>query len=202
MTRAKNYGLPTEAAFPYKASNFGTSASFPTSSGICSASTVYKLPNDTTISTYSMATATQLKTLLTTAPLAVHIDADDGFMYYSSGVYTCAKTTILNTDLNHAVELIGYDSSGNYIIKNSWATTWGVNGYGTVAAGVACGIPNLVYQYVSAYVYNGTNNNTTNNTTNNSTNGSNTTNNTKKLFGSHMTFAIIYVLGLISLIFV
>jgi hypothetical protein len=35
---------------------------------------------------------------------------------------------------NHAVALVGYDDSqGHWIIKNSWGTGWGSNGYGTVA---------------------------------------------------------------------
>jgi C1A family cysteine protease len=47
-------------------------------------------------------------------------------MYYSSGVYTgCPSNDLSQYYLNHAVILIGYDSSGNWIIKNQWGTGWG-----------------------------------------------------------------------------
>ena len=33
--------------------------------------------------------------------------------------------------VNHAIQIVGYNLTGNYyIIKNSWGTSWGVNGYG------------------------------------------------------------------------
>lgn len=101
-----------------------------------------------TVQFYYMTSNTQLQTLLMASPLAVHINADSGFMVYSSGVYTCANTIITTSDLNHAVELIGYDASGNWIIKNSWDTTWGEVGYATISSnGPGCGIPQFVYQF-------------------------------------------------------
>lgn len=38
-------------------------------------------------------------------------------------------------DINHYVQVIGYDSNGNYIIKNSWGIYWGDNGYATIEYG-------------------------------------------------------------------
>jgi C1A family cysteine protease len=49
-----------------------------------------------------------------------------GFSAYTGGVYTgCPDFATSVGSLNHAVLLIGYDTSGNYIIKNSWGTSWG-----------------------------------------------------------------------------
>lgn len=67
--------------------------------------------------------------------------ADSEFTKYKSGVFNCS---VNNTDatnyINHAVLLIGYDESGNYIIKNSWDTTWGENGFATINKNADCGI--------------------------------------------------------------
>jgi hypothetical protein len=48
------------------------------------------------------------------------------------------------TSLNHAVVIVGYNPTGNYwLVRNSWGTQWGANGYFYVAFGEnACGIAN------------------------------------------------------------
>ncbi|KAG5668407.1 hypothetical protein PVAND_016347 [Polypedilum vanderplanki] len=64
-------------------------------------------------------------------PVGVAIDAADSFMNYESGVYNnpkCSKRA------NHAVLLVGYgrDEKLNmdyWLVKNSWGTSWGENGY-------------------------------------------------------------------------
>lgn len=67
----------------------------------------------------------QLQDLVSYAPIAVAMFVDAGFQSYSSGIYTgCPSFNSSVAGLNHAVLLIGYDSSGNYIIKNSWGTGW------------------------------------------------------------------------------
>ena len=77
-------------------------------------------------------------------PISVGIDAGPrSFQHYKSGVYydrSCKKI-----GLNHSVLLVGYGSGENgdyYIIKNSWGTKWGDNGYMKMARNKqnACGI--------------------------------------------------------------
>ncbi|KAJ5076057.1 cathepsin l [Anaeramoeba ignava] len=69
--------------------------------------------------------------LQTNGPISVSIDASgDGFKQYSSGVYTGDDCT--KTKLDHAVLVVGYnvDTHPSYwIVKNSWGTSWGLNGY-------------------------------------------------------------------------
>ena len=73
----------------------------------------------------------QLKAALTKGPVAVTIDADSAlFRDYESGIIdspACGET------LGHAVLAIGYgkdNEKGDFvIIKNSWGTSWGENGY-------------------------------------------------------------------------
>ena len=61
--------------------------------------------------------------------LTVAMDAND-FQFYSSGVYsqsTCTQT------VNHGMAIVGYgthtDGQAYWLIKNSWGTGWGMNGY-------------------------------------------------------------------------
>jgi KDEL-tailed cysteine endopeptidase len=84
-------------------------------------------------------------------PVSVGIDASDpSFQTYASGVYnTCG------TSLDHAVLIVGYGSTSAgvdyWIVKNSWGTSWGENGYVlierdmTSSAGV-CGINGMPQQ--------------------------------------------------------
>ena len=71
-------------------------------------------------------------------------------MQYSSGIFKC-NYTITESELNHAVVIIGYDAAGNYLIKNSWGKGWGNNGFGWVSGASAenCGIHLYAYQISS-----------------------------------------------------
>jgi C1A family cysteine protease len=58
-------------------------------------------------------------------PVSVAIEADQReFQLYKSGVFTGE----CGTSLDHGVLVVGY-STDYYIVKNSWGTTWGDNGY-------------------------------------------------------------------------
>lgn len=79
--------------------------------------------------------------LTETGPLAVALNADP-LMYYSGGIvdaYSCDSTQI-----NHAVTIVGYgseDGQDYWIVKNSWGSGWGEQGYFRIARGSgACGI--------------------------------------------------------------
>lgn len=92
-----------------------------------------------------------MQTLLATSPLTVYFWAPTSFSKYSSGVYSCSRAATVS-DLNHGVQVIGYDSSGNYIIKNSWGTGWGYGGFGYVNGNQNkdCGIHMIVLSYQGA----------------------------------------------------
>ncbi|KAM4549673.1 digestive cysteine proteinase 1 isoform 1-T1 [Fundulus diaphanus] len=71
--------------------------------------------------------------LFKNGPAAVSIDASHrSFVFYSHGVYyepACGNTT---DDLDHAVLAVGYGTLNGepyWLIKNSWSTYWGNDGY-------------------------------------------------------------------------
>ena len=75
----------------------------------------------------------ELTSELISRPQAAAIDASTvDFQFYSSGVFyssTCSSSTV-----NHAVFVVGYGTGDGpdeeyYIVKNSWGTFWGENGY-------------------------------------------------------------------------
>ncbi len=84
-----------------------------------------------------------LDALLSVGPISVAVDASD-FQFYDSGFYESTNCT--STQLDHAITAVGYgathDGRRYYIIKNSWGTDWGEDGYIYFSADIPnmCGI--------------------------------------------------------------
>ena len=64
-------------------------------------------------------------------PVSIGIDATKAsFQLYSSGIYDEPHCNIFMID--HGVGLVGYgkeDDTAYWIVRNSWGTSWGENGY-------------------------------------------------------------------------
>ncbi|KAI4388042.1 hypothetical protein MLD38_000415 [Melastoma candidum] len=126
-----NNGLDTESNYPYQAVQ-----------GICRAQPT----SAATITGYEFVPGDSEDDLLRAVvnqPISVAIDASGSdFVYYQGGVFSGP----CGTDLNHAVTLVGYGTAGDgtdyWLIKNSWGTTWGEEGYMRIQRGVGglCGI--------------------------------------------------------------
>jgi C1A family cysteine protease len=116
----KNNGLTLESTYPYEEKQ-----------GTCK-----KVTNEYTITNYKRVTdgdEDNLKDLLNNyGPIAIGMDASTiSFQLYKKGTIfsddNCKKLV-----LNHCVTLVGYGSNadGDYwIVRNSWGTSWGDNGY-------------------------------------------------------------------------
>ncbi len=83
-------------------------------------------------------------------PVATSMDAADAaFRAYTGGVYEHYDSTMVN----HAVLIVGWDDSlgpgGAWIVKNSWGTDWGMDGYCYVAYGSAK--IGTLSSYISSY---------------------------------------------------
>jgi len=81
-------------------------------------------------------------------PLSVCLNANN-WQDYSSGVMdpnTCGGHGLLDED--HCVQVVGYNQQANpayWIVRNSWNTQWGVQGYIYLTMGSnTCGLANMV----------------------------------------------------------
>ena len=76
----------------------------------------------------------------------VCIDTREDFVYYAGGIYE----PLVGRDLNHAVELVGWNWTGDpdtsyWIIKNSWGTYWGEDGYGKIKWNAGLNYYNMLF---------------------------------------------------------
>jgi cathepsin L len=69
---------------------------------------------------WKMIDLSSLKEGVATAPVSICVDASN-WSLYKSGVFSNCGTT----NLNHAVVLVGYNANDEWIVRNSWGTSWG-----------------------------------------------------------------------------
>jgi len=120
-----NNGLCSEIDYPYISGETKTAETCQKKCSPITASTIISHIDVAPNSDNAMMTA------LTKQPVAVAIEADQkDFQLYKSGVFSKA----CGTNLDHAVLLVGYGPD-YYIMKNSWSSSWGDNGYMYLAKG-------------------------------------------------------------------
>jgi cathepsin H len=82
----------------------------------------------------------------TIGPVSVAYQVVDDFMLYKRGIYSSEKCKAGPSDVNHAVLIVGYGQAPEtgkpyWIVKNSWGSKWGENGYFRIERGKnMCGI--------------------------------------------------------------
>jgi len=125
MTQAMDYiisnnGIDTESSYPYTAQD-GTCTFNAQNVGATLASYVNVNSGD----------ENDLQTKVYTGPTSVAIDAGhSSFQLYQSGVYN--EPACSSSALDHGVLAVGWGASNNvpyWIVKNSWGTGWGQQGY-------------------------------------------------------------------------
>jgi hypothetical protein len=137
MDRAFKYaeanGLCTEAAYPYT----GVGGTCKKANCAVSANSKIVSYTDVTHTENALGAATDLE------PVSVAIEADQaGFQMYSGGVFS----GICGQNLDHGVLVVGYGTDNTqayWKVKNSWGTSWGMNGYILIIRNQdECGIAN------------------------------------------------------------
>lgn len=91
--------------------------------------------------------------LVNHGPLFIGVDAESRrFMFYKSGVLKIDHCPTRRQDMDHAMVIVGHghDSAlqaSYWIIRNSWGTRWGENGYLRLAkdAGNMCGVASMAH---------------------------------------------------------
>ncbi|MGD2090376.1 MAG: C1 family peptidase [Candidatus Aminicenantes bacterium] len=82
---------------------------------------------------YSVAPTNSIKSaIMRYGSVACMVYVDSYFQCYTGGVFNASN----QGDVNHFVTLCGWDDSyGAWILKNTWGTGWGENGYMRIAYG-------------------------------------------------------------------
>jgi len=113
-------GLCSDTSYPYTATD-----------GTCQVSSCSPVAKLRGYQDVQSGNETALLEELQFGPVSIAIEADQqSFQFYSSGVFD----GVCGTNLDHGVLLVGYgtDSTSGldyWIVKNSWGTSWGEDGY-------------------------------------------------------------------------
>jgi KDEL-tailed cysteine endopeptidase len=118
-------GMCTESAYPYVSGVTKTAGNCQSCSAVDHFSSCSDVkPND----------QISLKGAVAQQPVSIAIEADTKyFQSYSSGVLTSSSC---GTNLDHGVLIVGYGTENGikyWLVKNSWSTSWGDQGYVKIA---------------------------------------------------------------------
>ena len=111
-------GIPDEACWPYAPEERSCSETCPDWR-----TRAFKISTFVNISQVD-----EMKSALTRAPIVAAPDLLSDFFYYKTGIYE----PVSGYNIGHAVCIVGYDTTGPvpyWIVKNSWGTGWGENGF-------------------------------------------------------------------------
>jgi len=133
--RAYNYmesgisGVALEADYPYTSGSTGSKSSF----GCLGDSEPVTSETAKSHVSVEVDNVDQLKAALQLGAVTVGIEADTKyFQTYQSGILSDGAAC--GTQLDHAVTVVGWGSDASagmdyWIVKNSWSSTWGEDGY-------------------------------------------------------------------------
>ena len=116
----QDYGVPDEGCFPYQAADVSCA-------GRCSdwASRVHKIEAWKRVCNNKVNTDNVKSAVYTNGPLTCYMDVYEDFYSYGSGCYEHVAGAYLG---GHMVCIVGWTLDG-WIVKNSWGTGWGEQGY-------------------------------------------------------------------------
>ena len=141
-------GGSMEGAFQWYKSNkteLESDYGYTARNGTCKETSYTGQFNSTGYKTVTANSSSALMASIQTGPTSVAIEADkSAFQMYTGGIL---NSTACGTSLDHGVLAVGYGTENGqayYLVKNSWGSSWGDNGYVKIAnngdgAGI-CGI--------------------------------------------------------------
>jgi len=141
-------GGSMEGAFAWYESNkseLETDYSYTAKNGTCKETSYTGQFNSTGYKTITANSSSALMASIEAGPTSIAIEADKMvFQMYTSGILNSTKC---GTNLDHGVLAVGYGTENGqayYLVKNSWGSSWGDQGYLKIAnngdgAGI-CGI--------------------------------------------------------------
>jgi C1A family cysteine protease len=136
-------GVPDQACMPYTAGAHGDDARC---SAACSdaSSRVMKAKSVLT-PTGGASSVDAVKQALMNGPLLASMTVYEDLMYYTGGVYKHVTGDVAG---GHAVSIVGYsDADQAWIVRNSWGTGWGENGFFRIAWGDPSGVGEETYGF-------------------------------------------------------
>jgi len=140
-------GLATASSYPYTTATYygttGTCQAFTVAGGQVSGYTYATTPC-TTIKCNSQDEATMAKNVASNQPASICVYAES-WQDYTKGILTESDCKNGYDSLDHCVQAVGFSgiagSNGYWIVRNSWNTDWGINGYIYLAYGTnTCGV--------------------------------------------------------------
>jgi len=139
-------GLASEASYPYTSGDgdSGTCLSFSTVGGTTPKSYAYATPTCDG-SCNNQDEDTLATNMAAVGPIGICVNAENWQNYYGGVMSSSSCGSHRAWSLDHCVQLVGFTSidsdSGYWIIKNSWASDWGEDGYIYVSYGSnTCGV--------------------------------------------------------------
>jgi hypothetical protein len=119
------YGVPDEFCWPYEPEN-----------SACSNSCANKTLRDAQIESYGFILGEEAyKTAITFSPIMASMQIYEDFVSYGGGIYQHVWGDYQGM---HSVCIVGYNTEGQtpyWIIKNSWGTDWGEDGFCRIKMG-------------------------------------------------------------------
>ena len=145
-------GLASEEDYPYTSTSgvTGTCTS-PLPAFAATASSKSKwayaqdacMPGSTECTEDTDAIASALKSY---GGISIAIDASS-FFSYTGGVMTADSCSSNPSSLDHAIQIVGYNADAStpyWIVRNSWAESWGEDGFVFMEMGTnTCGLANI-----------------------------------------------------------
>jgi len=126
-----NGGICSESEYPYKAQD-----------GQCYSKNCKNVAKIERYYDIQSMNETAIYAAIQNGPISIAIEADqESFQFYAGGIYS---DNSCGTNLDHGVNLVGYGSENGmeyWILRNSWGTSWGEEGYMRILRGKnICGL--------------------------------------------------------------